>query len=167
MKKYISLAAVAAAALALGVSGAYATPNPATGTLSVTASLPKSCAVAASALNFGDIEGVITADKPGTGAISVTCTKDTSYSIDFTSGSGTQRTLSGAGGTHPVLPYNLWQDATFNTLWGTDLTGGTAKSGLVGTGSAQSIPVYGKIPANADATPDDNYTDAVAISVAY
>lgn len=162
MTKYISLAAVAAATLALGVSGACA-DNPATGSLTVTANLPKNCTVNTSSLAFGDITGIDSADKTGAGSINVTCTAGTVYDINFTGGSGTSRSLKGQTVTpQPSLTYNLYQDAAATTTkWGTDVGG----ADLPGQ-TASSVPVYGRITTNAGAV-SDNYLDTVTISVSY
>ncbi len=55
MNKYISLAAVAAAALALGVSGAHAATL--TGNLAVSMQLNGTCTATSGTLNFGTIAG--------------------------------------------------------------------------------------------------------------
>jgi spore coat protein U-like protein len=161
MTKYISRAAIAAAALALGVSGAYAAGT-VTGNLAVTANLPASCTAVGGTLVFGDIsaitDGSSNVDVPGT--ISVTCTSGTTYGLDFTGGTGTSRSLKGSG-THATA-YNIYQEAAYTNKLGTDVNG-VALSGL----TSGTVTIYGRVLPNASAPVDAAYADNVTISVSY
>ncbi len=171
MSMRISRAAMAAAAIALGMSNAHAaTHGSASGTLYVSATVSSSCAVGSSSLNFNDATGVTVIDQTATGAITVNCANGVAYNVDFSGDLGPYRTLKGASNSSNKLYYNLYQDSGHTTLWGTDLTGiGNASPVLTGTGATQSIPVYGLMPKSLNTTPPavDSYSEAVTILVTY
>ncbi len=163
MKTLLSRAALAAAAMALGLSGAHATyNNTAPGTLSVSLTVVSSCSVGTSTLNFGNSSLSSQLDVDGT--ISVTCGSNTPYSITLdngqnggSGGSRLMKTSENGGGT---LEYYLYTDGGRSNPW----YGTTAVTGS-GSGSAQSIPVHGRVPAAAP--PLGTYSDSVKITVSY
>ena len=76
---------------------------------------------------------------------------------------GTTRRMAGPGGQ--FLNYGLFRDSGRTVQWGN----GTALGGQVsgtGSGSAQSLTVYGRIPASQLATPG-SYSDSVVVTVEY
>jgi len=168
MRNFASLAALAAAALALGLSSAHA--QTASGNLSITFNLGASCTTAqVTPVTFpGAATGTIAAET-ATGSISVNCTSGALYNVGLdaglhpsTAGNTSTRRMAGTVNTTKYVTYDLWQDSGDSTHWGntppTDTVGGT------GTGSAQTISVYGKIPAQTEATADA-YADTVGITV--
>lgn len=164
MSMLISRAAMAVAAIVLGVSGASAFTHTANGVLTVTANSGTVCAVSSASLNFGDISGIASSAVSGSTSISVTCTYNTPYSINFSSDSGSNRSLKGASNFKNSVNYNLFWDNSNTVLAGTDV-GGTAYSGS-GTGTAQSIPIYGLVFSASTPSPDA-YSEAVTIVVSY
>ena len=59
------------------------------------------------------------------------------------------------------VPYDLYQDAGLNTFWGTN----TDVLNASGTGTTQSIPVYGRVT-NVNAVAG-TYADVVTATVTY
>lgn len=169
MKPLISRAALAAAAIALGLSGAHATYI-ATGDLSVSLQVTSSCSVGSSSISFSNMGDP--SNTPGAGVVTVKCTTGTPFDIDLgqgTGGSAAYRVLKGAkGGT---VKYNLYVDTNYSNVWGSTMTGGKTFAGWqqqrIGTGAGDSIPVYGLIAAGQGNAAPDSYIDTVAVTISY
>lgn len=140
----------------------------------VTATVVKQCTVtagAASNINLGSVPSTAT-NITGNNSISVSCTSTTPYYIGLapnstssTTGAGT---MSGTiSGNTDKVPYQLYSNATYSSVWGNTATSTSVGNGVAstGTGSAQSIPVYAKAP-GANYTPD-SYSDTVTVNVNY
>ncbi len=156
MKSLLSRAALAAAAIVIGLSGAYATT--ATGNLNVSLVVTSSCNVGASSITFPKTTGQ--QDVDGTGSISITCGAGTSYTVGLGNGlyytTGRQMETSNGSG---VIPYELYSDTAHSIVWNI--------SSLVSKTSAGTdlISVYGHASAS-NATPG-TYSDTVQITVNY
>jgi len=169
-------AAGSAAALTVGTS------------FTVSATVLKTCSVAATNLGFGNYvpgSGVV---PTATSTISVNCSKGTGFTVALDKGTTagatiTQRLMlqtAGAG----TLQYNLCTAAVTAagacngaTLFG-DGTGGTnAPTGTgagMGAGNVQTVTVFGGLPDNAfnqaapvAASGSSAYTDTVGVTVTY
>jgi spore coat protein U-like protein len=96
-------------------------------------------------------------------AISVTCGSGTPYSVTLdngqhsVSGQREMTTTSNGGGN---VVYNLYSDSNRTIPWAAAGVGGT------GNGSAQTITVYGQVPAAGGATVG-SYSDSVGVTVNY
>ena len=169
-------AAGSAAALTVGTS------------FTVSATVLKTCSVAATNLGFGNYtpgSGVV---PTATSTISVNCTKGTTFTVALdkgttAGGSITQRLMLQTAGAS-TLQYNLCTTAVTAagacngaTLFG-DGTGGTnAPAGTgagMGGGNVQTVTVFGGVPDNAfnqaaavAASGSSPYTDTVAVLVTY
>ncbi|MDR3532443.1 MAG: spore coat U domain-containing protein [Rhodopila sp.] len=156
-------------AVTLGVASMPAMAvTTATSNFGVSATVDPTCLInAGTPLAFGHYNG---AAATGMTTISVTCTNTTSYNVGLDAGttSGatvTTRKMAGAtGGNTDQLPYSLYSDSSRTVNWGN--TPGTDTVAGVGTGSTQTLTVYGSIPASTYITPD-NYTDTVTATVSY
>jgi spore coat protein U-like protein len=138
----------------------------ATTTLSVTLTITASCIVSTTAVAFPS-QGVLSAAVPQTGTISVTCTNTTPYNVGLDKGAGsgatvTNRLMTGPGSA--TIQYGLFQDAGLSTNWGN--TVGTDTESGTGNGSAQSLTVYGNIPAQTTPAPGA-YADTVNVTVSF
>jgi len=148
----------------------------ATGTLTVKATVTTSCAVNTSAtgvvsnavLDFGTVSSFtsnVDSDTTATSwtAIKVLCNNGTTYSLAFDGGknvSSSQRRMT--GGSTEYIPYNLYSDSTRATAIAVNGTiAGT------GTGAAQTINVYGRIPAGTTLPSASSYVDTVTLTVTY
>lgn len=130
----------------------------------VPAAWPANCSVSTSGLNFGTYDVFSTLNDDVTATITVNCTKNKSYSISLSSGSGTfgSRTLTGTVG---ALSYNLFLDSTHLTIWG-DGSSGTGTFSGMGTGSNIGTPVYGRIPARQNVRVG-SYSDLITVTVTF
>lgn len=127
-----------------------------TATFDVTLTLVANCIIAANPLSFGSSQGVLTSAVNVNTTIAVTCSNTTPYNVGLNAGtgagsSGTTRFMSGTGANTATVQFNLFQTAGA-TLWGN--TQGTNTLGGVGSGVAQTLTVYGQIPAQATPMPD-------------
>jgi len=164
MTKYISRAAIAAAALAFGVSGANATNNIATGTLSVTADVINACSVTGGTLAFGNIASNNGDATHSSTTISVSCPVAFSVAMS-TGGSYSNSNLKyyvtdGATPIAHTIGYTLSDDSG-TTNWNS----GAPKS-YPASGTDTSITVYGTLDA-LSGQPNGHYTDSVQIRVNY
>lgn len=146
----------------------------ATGTLTVQMTITASCTISAATLNFGTLPGtsVIAGATNASVNISVTCTNGSPYSIAMNNGanaSGSQRRMT--NGTS-FINYNLYTDAGRTNPWTTATSSTTCTSTNscylgTGNGAAQSIPVYGQVPAVGSAPTASTYTDTVTMTITY
>lgn len=157
---------LAAAGIMSASPMAIAAPAAATATaqFNVTATVNATCLISANNLPFGTYTGVI--DDANT-TLSVTCTNTTPYNVGLNAGTGTgatttSRSMTGPGGA--LLGYKLFQDAGYTTNWGnavgTDTVAGT------GNGAAQTLTVYGQVPAAEYVTPG-GYSDTITATITY
>ncbi|KQR78651.1 spore coat protein U [Burkholderia sp. Leaf177] len=147
-------------------NAAVYTNGTATATFTVSLTLQANCTIAATPLNFGT-NGVLAAAINQQTTLAVTCTNTTPYNVGLDGGnvSGSTvaaRLLAGTatGNTATTVGFQLYQDAGRTTLWGN--TQGTNTVAGTGTGAAQSISVYGQVPAQATPRPDLYQTTVTA-----
>ena len=137
-------------------------------TLNVDATVTANCTVSSSALSFGTVNPISGTNVDATGGITVTCTNGTAWTATAGVGSGSgatfaaRRMTSGAN----LLSYNIYTDAARANVWG-DGTGGTATIANTGTGVAQNVTVYGRVPSGQTSVPPGGYADTVAVTVTY
>ncbi len=134
-----------------------------TSTFQVTATVASSCTVTATSLAFGNYT---LAQLDGTSTITATCTNGTTYTIGLDAGTFSGATTSTRRLTGPSaagLSYSLFSDPGRTTNWG-NATGSWVPG--TGTGAAQVLTVYGRIPANQTAL-IGNYTDTVTVTVTF
>lgn len=135
----------------------------ATTTFQVTATVPATCTVSANTLSFGSYSGASNLD--GSTTITVTCTNGTSYEVALDAGAnGTtaaNRKMANGGST---LNYSLYSDSGRSSVWGFTQGGDTVTG--AGTGTAQTLTVYGRVPAS-QTPPAGTYTDTVGVTVYY
>jgi spore coat protein U-like protein len=138
-------------------------------TFTVSVIVPASCSISAGNLSFGAV-GPLTAATAATAALSVTCTVTTPYTVSLGPGSGTgattsNRFMTGTGGT---VSYGLYQDAAHTINWGnTPPPAANANTvGGTGTGSAQTLTIYGLVPVQTTPTVGA-YSDTVLVTLTY
>lgn len=137
-----------------------------TATFDVSMKIIANCVISASALDFGQTQGVLNTAVNVNTSLSVTCTNTTPYNVGLSAGSGTGSTgttryMSGTGGNTATVAFNLFQTAGA-TLWGD--TQGTNTVGGTGNGNAQPLTVYGQVPAQTTPMPD-TYRSTVTATV--
>lgn len=137
-----------------------------TSNFDATLKLVTDASITANPLDFGQSQGTLSTAINVNTTISVTATNTTPYNVGINAGSGTgssdtNRYLSGTGGNTSTIAFNLFQ-AAGATPWGN--TQGTNTKPGTGTGSAQSLTVYGQIPAQATPAPD-TYKSTLTVTV--
>lgn len=148
--------------LILAPDCASVTGNPATlPPAAATFRIEPSCSVSATDLGFGTVSSL--AGHAATSNLSVTCSPGHPYSIALDGGGsgdvGARRMSMGAS----TIDYQLYRDAGRTQPWGNSV--GTVATGT-GTGGAQSVSVYGYVPAQGPAAVG-TYTDTITVSVTY
>jgi spore coat protein U-like protein len=166
MKNRIFSTALIAAVgvLTLGLASTAAHAATASTTFVVKADVQATCLVSASTLNFGTYNG---AQNDAASNVSVTCTNTTPYKVGLDAGLATGATVTSRkmqDGTGQFLNYAIFSDSGRTTNWGN--TPGTDTVNQAGNGSAQSIPVYGRIAQNQYVTPGA-YSDTITATVNY
>ena len=152
-------------AIAPGMAGtAFAKTQ--TASFDVSMKIVADCTISATGIDFGQTQGVLTSAVGGSSAITVACTNTTPYSVGLNAGtgtgsSGTDRFLSGSGTNAGTVRFNLYK-APGASPWGN--TQGSNTLDGTGTGTAQSLTVYGEIPAQATPSPD-NYKSTITATV--
>jgi spore coat protein U-like protein len=163
---------LAAAALILwgGLQG-RADAATATGNFQVSATVVSACSVSAATLNFGTAIDPTTVAVPldASTTMTVLCTATTPFSVALNAGANaggasnfSARTIK--NGTH-TLGYQLYLDAPRATVWG-DGTASSSQLPGTGTGSNQTLTIYGRLPALTGAVPGA-YTDTVTVTITY
>lgn len=149
---------------------AAASAGTASNTFQVNATVTSACTVSGSVMNFGSAIDPLASATPldATSTLSVQCTNTTPYTVALNAGSNaggasnfTTRAMK--SGAHS-LGYQLYLDAGRSTVWG-DGTASSTSSGT-GTGSTQSLTIYGRLPSLANVIPG-SYTDTVTVTVSY
>jgi len=148
----------------IGPPGTYTdTVTSNTTSFSLTATIQASCSISANALTFGNYSGALVETNT---TLSVTCTDTTPYNVGLNAGIATgatvtNRMMTGPGGA--LLHYSLFSNSTYSTNWGN--SSGSWVAGT-GTGSAQTLTVYGQVPAS-QKTISGTYTDTITATVNY
>ena len=167
------LLTIVSATTAVAVSGSTVVhAATATANLTVQINVTASCTINAATLDFGSTSLLATLIDATT-TLSVTCTNTTPYSIGMDNGvnfSATRRMQQGASGN--FIGYAIYTDAARTNPWTTASSSTTctaANSCFLGTGngSAQSITVYGRVPALGSGPAPGVYTDTVTMTVTY
>jgi spore coat protein U-like protein len=120
--------------------------SPKTTTFTVTLTIQADCAITANPLDFGTT-GLITSNIDQTTTLSLTCSSGTAYNVGLDAGtvSGSAiaaRKLGGSGSN--TVNFALYRDSARSLNWGN--TVGTDTLSGTGTGAAQAISVYGRVP---------------------
>lgn len=135
-----------------------------TATFQVTAAVAATCVISATNLAFGTYSGVQT---DSTSTLSATCTNTTPYTVGLSVGAATGATATARSMTGPsaaLLGYALYRDAARTLNWG--FTAGTDTLGGTGSGAAQTLTVYGRVPAGQYVAPGA-YTDTITATITF
>ena len=156
------------AALAFGLPSTPAAAATATATMGVSATVQATCSITTTPLAFPTYTGAQD-DSTGSLSVTVTCTDTTPYTIGLDAGLGTGATVTTrtmtVGGVGATLNYALFQDAGRSIPWG-NTPGTDTSASATGTGAAQLVTVYGRIPAGQLIAPGA-YTDTITATVYY
>lgn len=163
MKSLVKYAALAAAI----VVGGQANAGTATTSFNAKITIVAACSITTPAdLDFGST-GLITANIDQTTTMNVTCTNTTPYNIGLDKGAN-GASVSARVMKHTSLaatvPYSLYSNSGRTNNWGNTI--GTDTLAGTGTGTSQTITVYGRVAPQAAPTPG-SYTDAVNVTLTY
>jgi spore coat protein U-like protein len=135
-------------------------------TFKVTSTVPDECAVSVSDLAFGNYSVPAGTAVDGSTPLIVTCSGGTSYEIALNAGTGSgasiaiRKMTSGSN----TLNYTLYRDAPRTQLWGQTAAADTVSG--TGTGSVQSISIFGRIVAS-QAAAAGSYIDTITVTVTF
>lgn len=138
----------------------------ATTTMPVSMTITAGCTVTATSVPFGT-QSTLGAVISAQGTVSATCTNTTPYNIGLDKGGGTGATTAVREMTGPagaLINYGLFQNAGFTTNFGN--TVGTDTLAGIGNGVAQTVTVYGRVPAQTSPAPGA-YADVVNVTVTF
>ena len=129
-----------------------------------TVTLQPTCSLSTTAVTF--VTGSsLAANVDAAGAVNVTCSSGASYTLTMDGGANggtsaiTRKMKLNAG----LITYGLYQNSGRTTGWYNDAPGTVSGTG---TGSAQSIPVYGRVFAQTTPAPG-TYSDSVIVTLTY
>jgi len=135
-----------------------------TNTFTVTAVVPTTCTISASALSFGNYSGALI---DASSVLTVTCTNLTTFNIGLSAGTAIGATVTTRKMTSPALAtlnYTLFRDGPRTLNWGN--TVGTDTLISQGIGAPQMLGVFGRIPGGQLALPAV-YTDTIIATITY
>lgn len=138
-----------------------------TTSFTVSATVTDTCqSLTADNINFGNYNPLASSNTDATGNIQITCTNNTSYSIALSAGgSGSYSTRQLSDGSSNNLNYNLYTSSSYNSIWG-DGTGNSDAVNQTGTGSQDTVTVYGRITAG-QSVANASYSDTITVTVTY
>ncbi|XUW93370.1 spore coat U domain-containing protein (plasmid) [Burkholderia sp. M6-3] len=134
----------------------------------VSATVINDCALSATNINFG-AAGVLSTALTATGTLTVACTGGDAYSIALSAGAGSGASVADRrmtrGGATDQVHYQLYQNASYSTVWGDGSAGSSALAGT-GTGASQSVTVYARV--QPQTTPAAGaYVDTIIVTITY
>jgi spore coat protein U-like protein len=151
---------------ALLLAGSNAVAQVVTSQFQATITVLEDCEVTSNNdLDFGTT-GVIATNIDATTTFTVQCTNTTPYDVALdagTTGGGTTTTRLMTNGAATVQ-YQMFSEATRTNNWGN--AAGTDTVGGIGDGTAQTLTVWGRVPAQTTPEPD-TYTDTVTVTVTF
>lgn len=159
-------AALAAFLFLSALVPAAANAATATTTMPVTMTITAGCTIAATSVAFGS-QSVLASNTTASGTLSVTCTNTTPYNVGLDAGGGAGATVAVRKMTGPasaIINYGLYQNAALTTAFGN--TVGTNTVAGTGTGTSQTITVFGQVPAQSSPAPG-SYADVVNVTITF
>jgi spore coat protein U-like protein len=140
----------------------------ATANLDVTATVAKNCSITTTAVAFGAYDPIVanaTAVVVIPGSVVVTCTKGAGTRIDLDLGTNASGTTRQMGGGTDNLTYELYQNTTRTTVWGS----GAAAGQTIATAPSKAprtFTVYGRVVAGQDVAAG-SYSDTVVATITF
>jgi spore coat protein U-like protein len=138
--------------------------SPTTFQFGVNATALSTCAVSATALNFGTYAGALIHT---TSTVTATCSSSTTYNVGLNAGLGSGATVTNRKMTSPAsatLKYAIFRNSTWTQNWGN--TVGTDTVAGTGNGTAQTITAYGQMAAAQSGNPAI-YSDTITATITY
>ena len=172
--RHLNLKWIVAALCLCGTHSVLAATS--TGTLTVNSTVVDSCSSPTTeTLAFGNYNPIANTAATATANITITCTNSTvitSVTLNAGTGTGTvdARKMEKDGtSTTKTLNYNLYTSSANTSVWGdgNNSTVTNNVSGNKGTGSAQTLVVYGTIPAGQTSVEPGSYSDTITVTINY
>lgn len=110
-------------------------------------------------IDFGSIQRS-TNNVSSSGSLNVSCSQNTPYSIALHS----DKTLKNTQDSSIQVPYQIYQEAGFKTVWGSSSQENFASTG---TGADQNFKIWAKINEGATNIPAGVYIDTVIATITY
>lgn len=110
-------------------------------------------------IDFGSIQRS-TNNVSSSGSLNISCSQNTPYSIALHS----DKTLKNTQDSSIQVPYQLYQEAGFKTVWGSSSQENFASTG---TGANQNFKIWAKINEGATNIPAGVYIDTVIATITY
>ncbi len=159
-------------AIKVAVAGALFLPTIAvaqspTANFTVQITITGSCQVNSTTNMDFNSHGVLNTNSDASSTVTVQCTNTTPFNLGLSAGSGATATIANRQMTGPggaTITYSLYRNAARDTVWG-DTTGTNTLAGT-GTGAAQQLTVYGRVPPQNTPAPG-TYTDTVTATITY
>jgi spore coat protein U-like protein len=158
------------ALLVVGLASGTAQAATATTTFNVRITITAACDISTTAptdVNFGTQPSTAT-NVDNQGALNVNCTPSAPYTIALDNGqNGTDANSRKMSSGTAQVPYQLYRLASRSAadIWGsTTGTGGNIYSGT-GTGTVQTLPVYGRVASTN--FPAGSYADVITATITY
>lgn len=170
MTRKLAVLTAVAAAVALGDSS-FALAATKTANITVSATVPKNCNISTGSIAFGSYDPLganAAANLDQTGTFTVACTKTVAWSVGLDAGQNGANVPGGVSATRAMaegsnyLGYEIYTTGARSTVWdNTSMVSGS------GTGVAQTVTLYGRVPAGQTGTPPSavSYGDTVIATV--
>ena len=165
-------AIVSAIVLGSFILGPHSNADRVTAAMNVSALVKYSCSINTTPMAFGAYNGVganASIALEATATVISTCTSGAEALITMNAGTSAGSGSASApvrrltAGTSKYLDYQVYSDVARDTVWGNTVPTGVA---LNGTGSAQTLTVYGSIP-SAQMVPQGDYNDQIVVTITY
>ncbi len=132
--------------------------------------LPQCSTYVTTDMDFGSNAGAITGNIDRTSTIGLTCINRTAYTIGLNNGQHvlgtTTRRMQHTTNPAYFLAYELYRDSGRSQRWGNTIGVDTAAG--TGTGSAQTLTVYGRAPPTSGSLPaQGSYNDVITVTITY
>lgn len=168
MTMFRSIAFTAVAALAVAAGSAHAAT--ATTTFNVRITITAACNITTTAptdVNFGSQPSTAT-NVDNQGALNVNCTPSAPYTIALDNGqNGTDVNSRKMSSGTALVPYQLYRAATRTAadVWGSTTGGSGNVYAGTGSGTSQTVPVFGRVPSTN--FPAGSYADVITATITY
>ncbi len=150
-----------------GLTGSAVAAGSSSGQFNVTATVMSACSLATTDMAFGNYTASSATAMDISNTLNLTCTNGLPYTVSLDGGT-TSASVAGrhmTDGASHNLSYFLYTSTARTTLWG-DGTGGTSTVAGTGNGAAQTLSVYGRIPA-AQFLSAGSYADRITVTINY
>jgi spore coat protein U-like protein len=130
------------------------------------AQLGLNCTIQTTPVLFGDYNVLSATPKTTTGTVTYQCTLGVNIIVTLSRGSSAAfdpRTMRNGS---EVLSYNLYREATYQTIWGDGTGGSQTYTALAALLVPVTVTVYGRVPAQQNVAAG-GYSDSVVATIIF